>query len=184
MAQSPKHPAREHHLLAATHHQAAAHHHLEAEHHHVRSARPKKPSSTQLRLSNIASLLTNIPRLPTLILINDDATRQDLALADEQAGRCMAAWGQTEPSGFVAGTRNLLRLRTGARRGGHRRLVASLRRRVLPRNRPPRQAAVISATGHVWTAPAVQEESDYQRTVRVRSCIRPLSAAVWPLDLM
>jgi len=29
--------------------------------------------------------------------------------------------------------------------------------------------------------PAVQEESDYQRSVRVRSCIRPLSAAVWPL---
>ena len=32
--------------------------------------------------------------------------------------------------------------------------------------------------------PAVQEESDYQRSVRVRSCIRPLSAAVWPLALM
>jgi hypothetical protein len=28
--------------------------------------------------------------------------------------------------------------------------------------------------GHVWTVPAVQEESDYQRSVRVRSCIRPL----------
>ena len=41
-----------------------------------------------------------------------------------------------------------------------------------------------SAVGHVWTAPAVQEESDYQRSVRVRSCIRPLSAAVWPLALM
>src|SRR5262245_1555461 len=39
-------------------------------------------------------------------------------------------------------------------------------------------------SGHVWTAPAVQEESDYQRSVRVRSCIRPLSAAVWPLALM
>src|ERR1700738_3735928 len=39
-------------------------------------------------------------------------------------------------------------------------------------------------TRHVWTAPAVQEESDYQRSVRVRSCIRPLSAAVWPLALM
>ena len=38
--------------------------------------------------------------------------------------------------------------------------------------------------GRVWTAPAVQEESDYQRSVRVRSCIRPLSAAVWPLALM
>ena len=42
----------------------------------------------------------------------------------------------------------------------------------------------LSAWGHVWTAPAVQEESDYQRSVRVRSCIRPLSAAVWPLALM
>ena len=28
--------------------------------------------------------------------------------------------------------------------------------------------------GHVWTVPAVQEEADYQRSVRVRSCIRPL----------
>src|SRR3954453_16482785 len=37
---------------------------------------------------------------------------------------------------------------------------------------------------HVWTAPAVQEESDYQRSVRGRSCIRPLSTAVWPLALM
>ena len=42
----------------------------------------------------------------------------------------------------------------------------------------------MTAWGHVWTAPAVQEESDYQRSVRVRSCIRPLSAAVWPLALM
>jgi hypothetical protein len=42
----------------------------------------------------------------------------------------------------------------------------------------------MSHMGHVWTAPAVQEESDYQRSVRVRSCIRPLSAAVWPLALM
>src|SRR6266496_1454774 len=31
-------------------------------------------------------------------------------------------------------------------------------------------------TRNVWTAPAVQEESDYQRSVRVQSCIRPLSA--------
>jgi len=42
----------------------------------------------------------------------------------------------------------------------------------------------MSEEGHVWTAPAVQEESDYQQSVRVRSCIRPLSAAVWPLALM
>jgi hypothetical protein len=32
-------------------------------------------------------------------------------------------------------------------------------------------------SGHVWTAPAVQGESDYQRNVRVQSCIRPLNAA-------
>jgi hypothetical protein len=35
-----------------------------------------------------------------------------------------------------------------------------------------------SPMGHVWTAPAVQEESDSQRNVRVQSCIRPLNAAV------
>jgi len=37
---------------------------------------------------------------------------------------------------------------------------------------------LMSGQGHVWTAPAVQEESDYQRSVRVQSCIRPLKAAV------
>jgi hypothetical protein len=37
--------------------------------------------------------------------------------------------------------------------------------------------AANAAKGHVWTAPAVQGESDYQRSVRVQSCIRPLSAA-------
>src|SRR5262245_26538812 len=36
----------------------------------------------------------------------------------------------------------------------------------------------LGPTRHVWTAPAVQEESDYQRSVRVQSCIRPLKAAV------
>ena len=53
--------------------------------------------------------------------------------------------------------------------------------------------APMSQMGHVWTAPAVQEESDYQRSVRVRSCIRPVVAwriasvamqPVWPLALM
>ena len=34
MAQSPKHPASEHHFLASAHHQAAAHHHLQAAHLH------------------------------------------------------------------------------------------------------------------------------------------------------
>src|SRR6202050_346596 len=29
------------------------------------------------------------------------------------------------------------------------------------------------AMGHVWTAPAVQEESDFLRSVRVQPCIRP-----------
>ncbi len=37
--------------------------------------------------------------------------------------------------------------------------------RVAPKSRS-------NAEGHVWTVPAVQEESDYQRSVRVRSCIR------------
>jgi hypothetical protein len=53
-----------------------------------------------------------------------------------------------------------------------------------PDDRPPTQATVIFAVGHVWTAPAVQEESDYQRSVRVQPCIRPLNAAVWLLALM
>ena len=30
---------------------------------------------------------------------------------------------------------------------------------------------------HVWTAPAVQEESDVSANGRVRSCIRPIVAA-------
>jgi hypothetical protein len=38
--------------------------------------------------------------------------------------------------------------------------------------------------GHVWTAPAMQGESDFQRSVRVQPCIRPFSAAVWLLALM
>jgi hypothetical protein len=47
--------------------------------------------------------------------------------------------------------------------------------------------------GHVWTVPAVQEESDYQRSVRVRSysasvvAWRVTSVAMqplWPLALM
>jgi hypothetical protein len=51
----------------------------------------------------------------------------------------------------------------------------------------------MSQLGHVWTVPAVQEESDYQRSVRVRSCIRPVLAwritsvamqPLWPLALM
>jgi hypothetical protein len=30
--------------------------------------------------------------------------------------------------------------------------------------------------GHVWTVPAVQEESDLLRSVRVQPCIRPVFA--------
>ena len=32
------------------------------------------------------------------------------------------------------------------------------------------------AKGHVWTAPAVQEESGFLRSVRVQPCIRPVFA--------
>jgi hypothetical protein len=42
----------------------------------------------------------------------------------------------------------------------------------------------MKAKGHVWTAPAMQGESDFQRSVRVQPCIRPFSAAVWLLALM
>jgi len=49
------------------------------------------------------------------------------------------------------------------------------------------------AMDHVWTAPAVQEESDVLRSVRVQPCIRPVFAwrlasiakrPLWPLALM
>jgi hypothetical protein len=59
--------------------------------------------------------------------------------------------------------------------------------------RPLTNASSMSLMGHVWTVPAVQEESDYQRSVRVRSCIRPVVAwritsvamqPFWPLALM
>ncbi len=36
--------------------------------------------------------------------------------------------------------------------------------------------ALSDAEGHVWTAPAVQEESDVLRSVRVQPCIRPIFA--------
>src|SRR5262249_23129296 len=38
------------------------------------------------------------------------------------------------------------------------------------------------AARQVWSAPAVQEESDYQRSVRVRSGIRPLSEFPRPVE--
>jgi hypothetical protein len=55
------------------------------------------------------------------------------------------------------------------------------------------KSSLMTEMGHVWTVPAVQEESDYQRSVRVRSCIRPVVAwritsfamqPLWPLALM
>jgi len=39
-----------------------------------------------------------------------------------------------------------------------------------------RCVALIDAEGHVWTAPAVQEESDVLRSVRVQPCMRPVFA--------
>jgi hypothetical protein len=69
MAQSPKHPASEHH------HQAAAHHHAAAQPITTISASMTTPRSMLPRLTNIASSLINIARLPTVILINDDGPR-------------------------------------------------------------------------------------------------------------
>ena len=37
-------------------------------------------------------------------------------------------------------------------------------------------AAANTALGHVWTAPAVQEQFDFLRSVRVQPCIRPVFA--------
>ena len=67
---------------------------------------------------------------------------------------------------------------------GERSLILSIVAHLGLRSGSRTQKRRESGLGHVWTAPAVQEESDYQRSVRVRSCIRPLSAAVWPLALM
>ena len=53
------------------------------------------------------------------------------------------------------------------------RLMMSEACRLSPRSLPKSCAAANVERGHVWTVPAVQEEFDYQRSVRVRSCIRP-----------
>jgi hypothetical protein len=44
------------------------------------------------------------------------------------------------------------------------------------------QALLTSATGHVWTTPALQEESDVRLAVGCKSCVRPVCAAHdrWP----
>src|SRR5437660_8573362 len=52
---------------------------------------------------------------------------------------------------------------------------------LLPRKRTFAYAISTSALGHVWTAPAVQEESDVLRSVRVQPCIRPVFE--WRSDL-
>ena len=66
MAQSPKHPASEHHHHAAAYHHAAAHHHHQAADHHERGEH-KEAKEHAARLSTIASLPTTIPRPPTFI---------------------------------------------------------------------------------------------------------------------
>src|SRR5215475_11679445 len=40
------------------------------------------------------------------------------------------------------------------------------------------------ALGHVWTAPPWQELSELLQHCRVRSCVRPVCAAVKPLAIM
>ena len=42
----------------------------------------------------------------------------------------------------------------------------------------------MSALGHVWTAPALQEESDIRLAVGYKSCVRPVCAVPRPLALM
>ncbi len=51
---------------------------------------------------------------------------------------------------------------------------------LLTQQRSFRRVALGEAQGHVWTVPAVQEESDILRSVRVQPCIRPESlTAPW-----
>jgi len=68
-----------------------------------------------------------------------------------------------------------------------------LLRRYTPPKRPIAALPRNGVMGHVWTAPAVQEESDVLRSVRVQPCIRPVFAwrlasiamrPLWPLALM
>ena len=87
----------------------------------------------------------------------------------------------------------------------HRERVRATRRgesvaiaRLVPRSLYTQQrifacTAISVAKGHVWTAPAVQEESDVLRSVRVQPCIRPVFRVeacpvamqpLWPLALM
>src|SRR6516165_10780984 len=49
-------------------------------------------------------------------------------------------------------------------------------------NCQPSFAATKSASGHVWTAPALQEKSDVRLAVGCKSCVRPVCAVSdrWP----
>jgi hypothetical protein len=55
-------------------------------------------------------------------------------------------------------------------------LSALQRRPLFTQMQTLRCIALIDTQGHVWTAPAVQEESDVLRSVRVQPCIRPIFA--------
>ena len=60
----------------------------------------------------------------------------------------------------------------------------------MPRKLTSGIIAISVARGHVWTAPAVQEESDVLRSVRVQPCMRSVvawrvtSVAMQPLWLL
>jgi len=41
----------------------------------------------------------------------------------------------------------------------------------------------MSLLGHVWTAPALQGDSEVLLAVGCKSCLRPVCAASWPLAL-
>jgi len=48
---------------------------------------------------------------------------------------------------------------------------------------PQAPASKTAASGHVWTTPALQGESDVRLAVGCKSCVRPVCAAPWPLAL-
>ncbi len=54
--------------------------------------------------------------------------------------------------------------------------VSPLRQRMIE-DMNARKLCTGTQKGHVWTAPAVQEESDVLRSVRVQPCIRPVFAS-------
>ena len=72
----------------------------------------------------------------------------------------------------------LLRRDAAGMRGvtSSRSFTTSAQGRLLLQLRTYRCTALSVALGHVWTAPAVQEESDVLRSVRVQPCIRPIFA--------